>query len=274
MASAASCWSANGVAGRRARRPGRAGGGGGAAGSGSSPSGRARLSSRASGLFGSSRSCQGSCRGPRKPACWPGQVSGPSTRRSAGPRRWGGRRCAGGRVERGGVAREVVARGDPVEVAGARGLDGLAGQDLVDGQQVVPLRVRHRADDRQLVGPRGQAGQVLADLDAGHGRVDRLELAADRRRGPRASCRTSRAGPARRSGGSRSPTSPAPPSARSPRPAPPAGPAGPARAGRNSRPGGMPRRLIICVTSGRLIGRLLWGGLGTSVVERVAVSPP
>ena len=40
----------------------------------------AGASTRKSGAFGSRVICQGSCRGPRKPACWPGQTSGPSIR--------------------------------------------------------------------------------------------------------------------------------------------------------------------------------------------------
>ena len=82
-------------------------------------------------------------------------------------------------VEHGRVAGEIVARGDAVEVARPARIRRLAGQDAMDRDQVVPLRMRHRADDRQLIGPRREAGEMLADLDAGHGRRDRLELAAD-----------------------------------------------------------------------------------------------
>ena len=81
-------------------------------------------------------------------------------------------------VEHGRVAREIVARGDAIQVARPARIGRLAGQHAVDGQQVVPLGMRHRADDRQLAGPRRQAGQVLAHPDARHRRLDRLELAA------------------------------------------------------------------------------------------------
>ena len=70
-------------------------------------------------------------------------------------------------VEHGRVAGEIVARGDAVQVAGPSRVGRLARQHAVDRDQVVPLRVRHRPDDRQLVGPRRQAGKMLADLDPG-----------------------------------------------------------------------------------------------------------
>ncbi len=75
-----------------------------------------------------------------------------------------------------GVAGVVVAGGDLVE-EGA-GLS-VAGEDLVSGVEVVGVLVGERADDRELIGPGGEAGQVLADPDAGGGGVDRVELAAD-----------------------------------------------------------------------------------------------
>ena len=82
-------------------------------------------------------------------------------------------------VDDGRVAREVVARGDAVEVGGATRRRLLAGERPVDGGEVVPLAVGHRADDGELPGPLCQAGQVLAEADAGGGGADWLELAAD-----------------------------------------------------------------------------------------------
>ena len=54
----------------------------------------------------------------------------------------------------------------------------LAGEQVVRRGQVVDVVVRHRADEAQLVCPLRQQRQVFADLQAGDGRRDRLELAA------------------------------------------------------------------------------------------------
>ena len=86
-------------------------------------------------------------------------------------------------VHRRPVAGEVVARGDAVEVAGPARARRMAGQDAVDRDEVIALRVRHRAYDGEPAGAGGQQGQVLAEVDARHRRRDGPELAADALRG-------------------------------------------------------------------------------------------
>ena len=49
------------------------------------------------------------------------------------------------------------------------------GHHPVAGPQVLGLAVAHRADDRALIGDARHPRHVLADLDAGHIRVDREE---------------------------------------------------------------------------------------------------
>ena len=58
-----------------------------------------------------------------------------------------------------------------------------AGQRVVGPGVVVGDRVVDRPDERQVVGLLRQHRQVLAELAARHGRLDRLELAADLRGG-------------------------------------------------------------------------------------------
>ncbi len=82
-------------------------------------------------------------------------------------------------VEHGRVAGEVVARRDPIEIARPARIGRLARQHAVDRDQVVPLGMGHRSDDRQPPCPRRQARQVLAHADSRYRRVDRLELAPD-----------------------------------------------------------------------------------------------
>ena len=125
-----------------------------------------------SGLFGSCVTCMMSCFGPRNPACWPGQSSGPSmqVRRQvdAAGRALGA--AAEVRPAR-GVVREVVAAGDLVEErAGLL----VPGQDVVRGDEVVVLAVRQRPHDGVLVRPRGELRQVFAGEQAGRLRGDVL----------------------------------------------------------------------------------------------------
>ncbi len=77
------------------------------------------------------------------------------------------------------IAGEIVPGRHAIEVAGPARIGDLPRQHAVDGQQVIPLGMGHRADDRQPAGTSRQARQVLAHSDSGHGRIDRLELAAD-----------------------------------------------------------------------------------------------
>ena len=94
--------------------------------------------------------------------------------RRPGPARSGGPRSAGiGRAtplgmpslrrrtwsSDGGITGEIVARGHAIEVARPSGIGRLTCQDAVDRDQVVALRMRHRADDGQLIGPCRQAGE-------------------------------------------------------------------------------------------------------------------
>ena len=62
-----------------------------------------------------------------------------------------------------GVTRPVVPRGH-VRGPGRHLVD--AGEHHVRGMLVTGQAMRHRADDRELVGPRRQSRQMLADLHA------------------------------------------------------------------------------------------------------------
>ena len=68
------------------------------------------------------------------------------------------------------------------DAAEARVLDrpgrGIAGVELIGGPLVVALLVGHRADQGDVLHRRGGLLPALGDLDAGHGGVDRLGLAA------------------------------------------------------------------------------------------------
>ncbi len=59
----------------------------------------------------------------------------------------------------------------------------LAGEQVMSRRRVIDVAVRHRADDRQLVGPPRQERKVFADVDAGDDRRDGPEFAADFGRG-------------------------------------------------------------------------------------------
>ncbi len=60
-------------------------------------------------------------------------------------------------VEHGRITREIVPRGDPIEIIRPARVRGMAGQHAMNSHQVVSLGMRHRADDRQLASPRRQA---------------------------------------------------------------------------------------------------------------------
>ena len=120
----------------------------------SSPPAATGLRSRIPAGSGPAGPARGRASGPRNPACWPGQISGPSIR-NVGSITPLGMPSARGRIAStaDGIARIIVARGDLVE---ERTRLRMAGQDLVGRVQVVRVRVRQRPDDRQLVGPRRQ----------------------------------------------------------------------------------------------------------------------
>ena len=71
--------------------------------------------------------------------------------------------------------------GPDVRPLTAHVIDGrgrLAREQETRGPRVVGVGMGHRPDEAQSVGARRELGEVLADLDAGHGRRDRPELAA------------------------------------------------------------------------------------------------
>ena len=146
----------------------------------SSPAGKARLSSGASGRPGSSRSCHGSCRGPEKSRVLPGPGERPldqpqrqrhTVRNTIPP--------PPDEVDNRRIARKVVARRNPIQVGRPARIRHLAGQHPMHGRQVISLGMRHRADDRQLLRSCRQPRQVLAHPDPGDRRINRLELAAN-----------------------------------------------------------------------------------------------
>ena len=147
------------------------------------PSGSSSSSRRKSGAFGSDATWSGSCAEPRKPATWPGQLDhvvhhvrqGHERRQAAalGELMAEHRPQAGRVVAVVGQELEVALRGESAAERGER------------GRVVVRHRVVQAADDRQPVDDPRRVRQVLADLDTGHARRDRPELAADLPRGVR-----------------------------------------------------------------------------------------
>ena len=82
-------------------------------------------------------------------------------------------------IQTGGVAGPIVARGDLVE---ERTRLLIAGQNVVRGDEMIVLAMRHRANDGVLVGARGETRQMLGHQQSRRLRRGRLELAAQLRR--------------------------------------------------------------------------------------------
>ena len=171
---------------------------------GSSAGGQGQAIVGCVGTPGSSRSCHGSCRVPRNPASCPGQVSGPSTKRSR--QRHATRNTIPpppDDVDDRRIAREIIARRNPIEVGRTARSRCLARQHPMHGRQVIALGMGHRTNNRQFVRVHRQLRQVLANPHPGDCCVNRFELARGSPPAPRASYRMNRAAPIRRSAGSR-----------------------------------------------------------------------
>ncbi len=82
-------------------------------------------------------------------------------------------------IQHGGIAGEIVARRHAIQVARPARVRRLARQHAMDRTQVIPLGMRHGADDGKLSHPGGKLRQVFANMDAGDRRIDRLEFAAN-----------------------------------------------------------------------------------------------
>jgi len=130
--------------------------------------------------------CHGSCVAPRKPACCPGQVRGPSMSR------FGSVHAVGDAVAtrtndvvRRGVTGPVAARENIVQIAVPPQGHCATRQRLVRSRQVTVFGMRHRANEGIVPRAGGQHRQMFADLKSRDGRVDRPEFPANSLRGLR-----------------------------------------------------------------------------------------